>query len=247
MSRTFHGLLHAMEKLTKGIPEALCLVRGLKKRAVALKWDPKVEFDPENSVRIGVETRFRKPVFVIFLPEGSRPPSDEGLVWLTDVRFGGGNDIAPALFVNTVACHEDWLALKAVHELGLIEIEETVNELESRISSRIDLPAHARAALLVDTAKHLRLHQEILISRLVDRRLRGHVKSRVKKLRQRLPKYYDIAATADKLTNEIHNELLPLAWPDSASREEKHVRNELLGCVARGFINRDIQDAIVLS
>ncbi|MCR4256562.1 MAG: hypothetical protein NUW08_02550 [Candidatus Uhrbacteria bacterium] len=244
MPRTLPELLREMERLTKGLPDAWKLTRRFKTRAVAHEWDPSDEYDPEGNFYFEAENLRKNPVVVVFLPEGVEAPQDDSIVWMRQVSYGD-RDAVPALFVDAVPCHNDWLALKAVHEYGNVEIGETLQELAREVVRRDELPLSAVAFLLTPASASLNLYHEILLSCLMDRRLRGRIMNRVKSLKLSARSRPNEEALALQLINDVHR-MLPFVWPESANREEDFARYELLRSVARAIVLHDFCDAIVL-
>ncbi|MEK7473391.1 MAG: hypothetical protein AAB668_01530 [Patescibacteria group bacterium] len=235
-----------MKELTKGLPTAYGLVRRFEKRSVARKWDSDMAYDPEGRFRVETNIRRKDPVFVILLPVGSETPADDSLVWQREIEYGTGKrKFAPALFVDAGPCHPDWLALKMIHEFGCIEIAEVSREIASKASRRLDLPLAAQAFLLAPAVGHLNMYHELMIGRVVDRRLRGRIMSRVKILKTASVPVQVNDSLAFALIKDIQK-LLSLIWPVSANNEENYARYELLRSITRGIILKEFNHELLL-
>lgn len=236
MPRTLQELIREMRRLTKGFPEAWKLTKRFEARAVPFEWDPDIEFDPDADFRIEVETSTRResPVFVILLPEDAEAPADDALVWSRVIEHD--DEDTHALFVADVDCHADWRALKVIHEYGMIEVQELAWCLAFDVARARLTPPQGLDYQLAPTVDHLYTNHEILISRLIDRGLRGAITSRVKTLKRSThARERDDEALAESLVNDIRA-LLPRVWPKAANRVERHARYDLMKCAARGML-----------
>jgi hypothetical protein len=236
MPRSFQDVLKAMQNLTKGLPSAYGLVRRLGARAVVRTWDPGTPFDPEGEFSVAGKVRVSNPVFLFLLPKGASTPKNDALVWTRPASYK--DEEIRVLFIHPAPCHEDWLALKAVYEYGLLELQEMVWEVSRRIVERRSLSGASlefHIGLLVDNfhARH-----EHMIGRLMDRRLRGKIASRIKSLKETVPEYEREEDDLKLVLVDDINKWLLEVWPRAANRQERCARYDLMTYAARGLLCR---------
>ncbi len=241
MPRTLNALIREMKRLTKGMPDAWKLARRFEARALAVDWDPEIPFDPDAGFHLEAEPASGEaPIVVMLLPEDAEAPADDALVWSRIIEYG--EEETHALFVAAAPCHADWLALKALHEYGTVELQELVWSLAYQIARSRNMPLLGLDYQLQASVDHLHEYHEALIGRLIDRALRGAVTARVKTLKRATPAFvHDDEELAEALVNDMRK-LLPRAWPKAANREERYARYDLMKCAARGLLYQSVRD-----
>lgn len=238
MPRTFPELLREMERLTKGLPDARKLTKRFAARALPREWDPDEPYDPDALLYCEDRMDLEDGVPVMFLPEGCNAPNDDALVWSQTLMHG--DVYHPALIVDAVPCHNDWIALKALYEFGALEIDEHVRDMAPAVHRfHRGISEEGLAFQIAGARSHLSARLDAMIAYLIDREMRGRMTKEVERLRRSRTAGMNDGDFAAELTNQI---LLALnhTWPDAANREEYHARCTLLVCAARGVIFRNI-------
>lgn len=237
MPRMFSEVLDQMRRLVAEVPEAKALVERFASRTVVKRWRRKCVYKPT------MEFRFRRgrhpsPLFVIMLPDGSSSPPDDALVWRRQASLGHGGDVADVLFVDAIACHEEWIALKAIHEYAVAEAMEAFRETLFHLVPVKGLSLGQIACLVAPVTTHLLARQEAMLARVMDRCLRGRIMDRVNRLKRSASASVDtevLERFGRQLMRQI-NELTHTRWPDPRNHDEHHARYELLHSTTRGLV-----------
>ncbi len=233
MPRTLPELLQAMKKIAKGTPQAKALIHRFAQRVIPRSWDPEVEFEADHGFIIESVGRKKKAVVAIFLPEGIEPPEDDAIVWTREAFVGRvGGPRVHTLFVDAVPRHEDWVALKALFEIGLIETSELANELRDVLQPQLRVSERLLGHYLRPSVSRARCAHEQMMTRIMDRRLGGRIGDRIRAIKREhrnaklIPELLGRRLVSDIL------ELIPLAWPASYSADEREARDELVRSAA---------------
>lgn len=232
-----------MRTVVKGDTDAQRLVTRFRKRAIEIEWNPEDPFDPGTRYDLPIEPSWPDPIFVILLPDGSCAPDNDVITWYRDITYGNGRQRGQALFVDVVPCHRDWFGLKVVNEVGFIELEYFVEGVIRLRSETYGCNKDYFRKMSLPLTLPLIQNHHAMVSRLIDRRMRGRIADRVKILKSRMDPAKDIDLAKKTLFREILN-LLPLEWPEAVSGDEQLVREGLINSAATCNIARLIGSSL---